>query len=225
MVYGYNGVGRFLLIGLVLNIFAAPRKKLGERGRAGWLSWTILSPVLMCVLCFLSTYVLLGQTVEYDENMEHYYDHVEEYEASLFMPDLDSIDNYTEIDYLCKKDSSFFSSYSLQLIVRYDDKTFFKEKARLETAYIYLDEPQKDTNGDDYTIPVEAFSVSDFDFKIAKFDNTVYPKNFGMVGISESKHEIAYLLICFWDLDIICKAEDDRDAEMLSFVKEHFSLE
>ncbi len=217
-------LGAFLLIGLVLNIFAMPRKNQGG-GRAGWLSWTILSPVLVCVLCLFSTYVLLGQSVQYDKNIDHYKDHVKEYEATLFMPDLDSIDNYTEIEYLCKKNPAFFPSYSLQLIVKYDDETFFKEKARLKTAYTYLDEPQKSPGDENYTIPVVSFSVFGFEFKIAKFDNTVYPKNFGMVGVSEAKREIAYLWLYFEDLDIICGGQEDKNAEMLHFVREHFSLE
>ncbi len=214
-----------LLIGLLLNICAMPRKKSGEGGRTSWLSWTIVCPILMCAICFLSSYSLLGQTVQYDDNIDNYYINIKEYEANQFMPNLDEIDDYLEIDYLCEKSTAFFPSCSMQLIIKYDVETFLKEKARLEMAYTYIDKPQKDLSDDDYTMPVESFSVSGFDFKIAKFDNTVYPKNFGMVGISEAKHEIVYLWLYFPDLDIICTAEEDGNEEMLQFIKYHFSLE
>ena len=103
---------------------------------------------------------------------------------------MDEIDDYIEIDYLCKESLAFFPSFSIQFIVKYDSEIFLKERIRLETAHAYIDEPQKYSGDNDYTMPIESFSVSGFNFKIAKFDNTVYPKNFGMVGISESKNEL-----------------------------------
>ena len=215
-----------LLIGLFLNIYAMPRKKSGERGRTSWLSFTIACPVIMCALCFLSSVYLFGQTTpQYDDDIDNYHANIKEYEADLFMPNLDEIDDYLEIDYLCEKSTAFFPSCSMQLIIKYDAQTFLKEKARLETAYTYINEPQTGYGDDEYTIPVESFSAFGFDFKIAKFDNTVYPKNFGMVGISETNHEIAYLWLYFPDLDIICTAKEDRNEEILHFIKEHFSLE
>ena len=214
-----------LLIGLFLNIYAMPRKKSGERGKTSWLSFTIACPILMCALCFLSSFFLLGQTTQYDDDINNYYANIKEYEADLFMPKLDEIDDYLEIDYLCKKSTAFFPSYSMQLIIKYDAQAFLKEQSRLETAYTYINEPQKYPGSDDYTMPVESFSAFGFDFKIAKFDNTVYPKNFGMVGISEAKHEIAYLWLYYPDLDTICTAKEDRNEEILYFIKEHFSLE
>ncbi len=180
---------------------------------------------LLAIILAMLTVVAFSACAEYDDNIDNYYDDVKNYEADLFMPNLDEIDNYEEIDYVCKKDPAFFPSYSLQLVVKYDDETFLREKTRLETAYIYLDEPQKYSGNDSYTMPVETFSVSDFNFKIAKFDNTVYPKNFGMVGVSETKREIAYLWLCFWDLDTICGAEEDRNKAMLEFIDDYFSLE
>lgn len=218
-----------LLIGLLLNICAMPRKKSGERGKTLWLCWTIVCPILVCALCFISSYALLGSmvrsTVQYDDNIDNYYVHVKEYEADLFMPNLGEVDDYLEADYLCEKSTAFFPSFSMQLIIKYDTEAFLREKARLEMAYTYIDEPQKYPSDDDYTMPVTSFSASGFDFKIAKFDNTVYPKNFGMVGISEAKHEIAYLWLYFPDLDIICTAKEDRNEGMLRFVEDYFSLE
>ena len=102
-----------LLIGLLLNICAMPRKKSGEGGRTLWLSWTIVCPILMCVICFLSLYSLLGQTVQYDDNIDNYYVNISEYEADQFMPNLDQIDDYLEMDYLCEKSTAFFPSCSI----------------------------------------------------------------------------------------------------------------
>ncbi len=53
-------LGALLLIGLILNIFAMPRKRLGETGGVIWLVWTLLAPFFMCILCFVPTYILLS---------------------------------------------------------------------------------------------------------------------------------------------------------------------
>ena len=55
-----------------------------------------------------------------------------------------------------------------------------------------------------------------FDFKIAVFEDTNYPKNFGMVGVSDEKCEIAYLWIYAVDLDYICEADENEVEEFAS---------
>lgn len=140
------------------------------------------------------------------------------------MPSLDDIGEYEDVEYFSRKDNGIFPEYSMQLVVKYDEENFSAEKQRLETAYTYLDEPQK-LNDEHYTIPVETFSVAGFDFKIAKFEDTVFPKNFGMVGISDENHEIAYLWLYAPDLDYICETGANEIKEMSEFIEYYFSLE
>jgi len=142
------------------------------------------------------------------------------------MPDLDEINNYKQINYFFRKDETLFVDYSMQLIVKYDDEDFSKEKERLKNAYVYLEEPQK-AEWDDafYTIPLEKVSVGGFEIKVVKLEDTIYPRKFGMIGVSNEKCEIAYLWIYAIDLDYICEENEDKNKEMKEFIEYYFSLE
>ena len=142
------------------------------------------------------------------------------------MPNLEDIGEYKEVKYYTRKDETIFSEYSMQLVVKYDEGTFLKEKERLESVYTYLDKPQKPEWDDTvYTIPIAEFSSAGFNFKIAIFEDTVYPKNFGIVGVSDEKCEIAYLWIYAPDLDYICETDRNEMKEMNEFIECHFSFE
>lgn len=176
----------------------------------------IIVVIIMLTLC---------SCVTTDTDINNYDNDIKKYQASSFMPDLDDIGDYKNISYFSKKVEAIFPDYSMQLIVKYDEETFLKEKERLETAYTYLDKPQKsDWYDTDYTMPVSEFSVAGFDFKIAVFEDTDYPKNFGMVGVSDKTQEIAYLWAYCPDLDLICTVNDDAEKEMLEFINYLFSL-
>ena len=164
--------------------------------------------------------------VKIDNDIVNYADDVKNYQAELFMPKLEEITDYKDVEYFLRKDESFFPEYSIQLIVSYDEENFLIEKERLKTAYTYLDEPQKPDYDDTvYTIPLEEFSTAGFDFKVAEFDNTFYPKYFGMVGVSDERYQIAYLWVYALDLDYICKSDANKIKEMNEFIEYHFSLE
>ena len=152
-----------------------------------------------------------------------YYNDIKNYCADSFMPNLDDLGEYKDVKYFIRKDESIFPDYSMQLIVEYDKETFLKEKERFATAYTYLDKPQLD--GNDYTMPVTEFSLSGFDFKVAVFEDTTYPKNFGMVGVSDESQQIAYLWAYCPDLDLICTVHDNIEKEMLEFIDYLFSLD
>ena len=142
------------------------------------------------------------------------------------MPGLDEIGEYNDVGYFSRKDKSIFPDCSMQLVVKYDEEEYLKEKEKLNTAYTYLEEPQKaDFDDTVYTIPIEEFSADGYDFKIAKFEDTVYPKNFGMVGTSDEKFEIVYLWLYAPDLDYICETTANEIKEMNEFLEYHFSLE
>ena len=180
----------------------------------------------LSILLVLIITVTLCSCVKTDNNIENYADDKEKYQADLFMPDLEDIGEYKDVEYFIRKDETIFPDYSMQLVVKYDEEGFLKEKKRLETAYTYLDEPQKpDFDDTVYTIPIEEFSSAVFDFKIAVFEDTVYPKNFGMVGISDENFEIAYLWIYAPDLDYICETDANEIKEMNEFIEYHFSLQ
>ncbi|MBR5272880.1 MAG: hypothetical protein IKU25_05735 [Clostridia bacterium] len=166
------------------------------------------------VIVFLMIIAILfsfGACVKYDNNLDNYQSDVENNYAHWFMPELESLGNYTNIEYTCRKDESFFAEYSMQLVVEYDEDAFVTEKARLETAYEYLDKPLRTEYGEAgyYTIPVEKFSYAGFEFRVVKFDDTFYPKYFGILGICEEKQQVAYLWVYAIDLDYICELDED----------------
>ena len=180
---------------------------------------------LLSIILSLTIMITLCSCVITDNNIENYADDVEKYHAELFMPNLDDLGNYENREYFIKKDEGIFPSYSMQLLVKYDSETFLKEKEQLETAYTYLDKPQKADWKTDYTIPLEKFSYEGFDFKVVQFEDTEYPKNFGIVGVSESKKEIVYLWLYAPDLDLICKTDENQLEEMIEFLDCYFSLD
>ena len=53
------------------------------------------------------------------------------------MPNLDEIGDYKDAKYFIRKDESLFPEYSMQLVIKYDEEIFLKEKERLESAYTY----------------------------------------------------------------------------------------
>ncbi len=180
---------------------------------------------LAVLLVFIIT-ITLCSCVKTDNNIENYANDKEKYYADLFMPNLGDIGVYKDVEYFIRKDETIFPEYSMQFVVKYDEEEFLREKEKLNTAYTYLKEPQKaDFDDTVYTIPIEEFSASGFNFKIAKFKDTVYPKNFGMVGVSDETFEIAYLWIYAPDLDYICETNENEIKEMNEFMKYHFSLE
>ena len=171
--------------------------------------------------------VALSGCISTDNNIDRYGADVVKHGAMAFMPTLDSLGAYTDVDYFIRMDEGVFPCYAMRLIVSYEEDTFLTEKKRLETAYTYLQEPQTADYSDEayYTMPLTEFSAAGFDFRVAVFEDTVYPKNFGMVGISQAMHKIAYLWFYSPDHDYICEADEDKAAQMTEFLNYHFEMD
>lgn len=178
----------------------------------------VLFAIVLCLNC--------TACIHYDSTLAHYARDREEYQAVAFLPELETLGTYRDIEYLCRRDESIFPSYSMKLIVWYDEGTFAAEKARLDDAYVYLEEPQKmDFDEKLYTIPAVTFSVADFDFRVAELADTVYPKNFGMIGISSEACAVSYMWYYCPDHDYISAPNEDRTAAMQEFVRYQFQFE
>lgn len=181
--------------------------------------------ILLTLLAIILTFVCCS-CIKTDNNIENYADDIEKYHATLFMPRLEDVGEYKNVAYFIRKDETVFPEYTMQLVVEYDEDEYLKEKERLKTAYTYLEKAQKaDWNDDVYAIPVAEFSYAGFSFRVAAFQDTVYPKNFGMVGVSDEKFAIAYLWVYAQDLDSICEVGNNGLEEMQEFVECHFALE
>ena len=74
-----------------------------------------------------------------------------------------------------------------------------------------------------YYIPEYEFSVDNYDFRVIDkngTNNTIFPKSFGMIGVSEDKKSIAYLYFHDGDLDYI--GEENEKNPMANFIHEYF---
>lgn len=180
--------------------------------------------LLVAVILVLLTF---NACVSYENNISRYNEDVKSYLATEFMLELSELGAYSTISYVCRQDHSIFPENDLQLVVGYsDESSFLSEVERLKTAYTYLDEPQMAIFDDRYyAIPLASFSYDGFDFKVAKFDNTLYPKYFGMVGISPEKLEIAYLWVYSPDHDYICEPDADPINAVEDFMEYRFELD
>ncbi|MCY6354325.1 hypothetical protein [Clostridium sp. ZS2-4] len=148
--------------------------------------------------------------------------------AKDIMPKLDDLPKYENIAYKYTHKTIFlFESYSVALIVNYDDKTYQSEKDKLAEKYTFLEEKvESDYDESKYFIPEYEFSINSYTFKVVAEDansNTEFPKSFGMIGTSEEKKSIAYLYFYDFDLDYIGQ-ENDRHP-MANFVKEYFEYD
>lgn len=179
---------------------------------------------VMILLTVMIMILTLSACIQRKSDITNYNHDVQEYYADLFMPDLDSLGEYQKIEYSTKHDNGLFPWDTMQLIVKYDEEIFSQEKELLNTSYSYLKQPKRYDDGDWY-MPVTEFIFAGYDFRVVEFEDTDYPRNFGMVGISEEKCEIAYLWVYDPDLDLICMANDNKLKAMHEFMEYHFSLE
>ncbi|WP_346848642.1 hypothetical protein [uncultured Clostridium sp.] len=147
--------------------------------------------------------------------------------AKNFMPAIVDLPKYQDISYKYNHvPRIFFETDTITLVVKYDEETYKKEKENLTEKYRFLDHKVvSDFDVSEYYIPEYEFSINDYDFKVADGNDnyeTIYPKSFGMIGISDKKKSIAYLYFYDYDLDYIQK---DNKNPMVDFVKKYFKYD
>lgn len=148
-------------------------------------------------------------------------------EAKGFMPVLDALPEYQRITYKHTHKSFFlFQSDSVILVIKYDDKTYRKEKDQLAERYIFLDANKADEMKG--LIPENEFTINSYTFRVVdqmanehNKKNFMIPKSFGMIGTSDKKKSIAYLY--FYDFDLDSIGQQDEEHPMENFVKTYFN--
>lgn len=147
--------------------------------------------------------------------------------AKKFMPTIEDLPKYQDISY---KYNNFpiilFETEAITLVVNYDEETYKKEKEKLTEKYKFLNHKVvSDFDKSKYCIPEYEFSINNYDFKVAEGNDNyeaIYPKSFGMIGISDEKKSIAYLYFYDYHLDYIDK---DKDRPMADFIEENFKYD
>lgn len=148
--------------------------------------------------------------------------------ASDFMPELDSLGDYTDISYSHKKTfySAFmgFISEGLALFVEYDETIYEIKKEEILNSYTFLDEPVLNSDYDAYLLPVTSFSYKNYQMKIIPDENyNTACKSFAMVGFDDENKSIVYCYHYSFDMDYIAEVAEDPEAEMCEFMDTVFA--
>lgn len=131
-------------------------------------------------------------------------------------PDIESLPDgfVTKINYV-ERTGSFIRSKTLILEISIPEGDYQNFKEDLLANYTFLSESIKNNNGDEIISEVD-FEYGSYRIYIVENDDYDYPKNFGMVGYSDTNHKIIILLFSDDDLDII--------TDMASILEDDFLL-
>lgn len=124
---------------------------------------------------------VLSNQVDYQE----YLDSVSG--SNSFMPILSSLPSYQTYEV-------YYFNYlgqSINLILTYTSETYETAKESIFQSYCFLSEPL--TENDYYLIPETEFDYESFTIKVVDSIDFDYPEQFGMLGYSDTKHQISFL--------------------------------
>jgi len=121
---------------------------------------------------------------------EIYVDEV--YNADTFMPDLDVLPNYEDVEVYYDNRAS----KSITLSVIYSNEDYESAKESIINMYSFLDGPIKDETGF-YYIPSHEFDYKSYQIKVVDNEDFSYPEQFGMIGFSDDYNRICFLF--FYD--------------------------
>lgn len=166
----------------------------------------LISVLLSIVLVFLSS----GCGKVYT-NISEYSDYVDQVPgADAFMPVIDELPAFQSTEIYYFEDLG----QSLNLIVAYDEDNYETAKNAILAGFDFLSEPV--LHDGHYHVSDVEFEFSDFLIKVVEDSDFDYPKEFGMVGYSDLKKQVAFLF--FYDDDL------GRVGKMEEFVKNEFKF-
>jgi hypothetical protein len=149
--------------------------------------------------------------------------------ASVFMPDLENLGEYTDMQYTyqvtCYSRTLGFCSDGLALFVRYDAQTYAEEKERVLASYEFLEEPVMG-GSETYELPLTEFEYRGYSMQIVpdeEFIDFGACKSFMILGTNDETHSIVYLYFYDPDLDYIAEVGEDYTSEMTEKVNSAFS--
>jgi hypothetical protein len=174
-------------------------------------------------------FLLVGTYERVSRDISHYDEDILEISnAANFMPDLDSLSGYTEIEYTYKVKcySTFvgFCSDGFALFVTYDDDQYETAKQEALSTYTFLEEPVLRSQ-DTYELPITEFSYRGYTMKVVPDEDYIdfcACKSFMLLGFNDEEHKIAYLYFYDFDIDYIAEVGEDPEAEMRELVDTAF---
>lgn len=148
------------------------------------------------VVITISIYLLLlSACSQVYTNSDEYVDYVSLVSGSdIFMPKLSDLPQYQSVDiYYFERLGT-----SINLIITFSAETYESAKEAIFESHLFLDEPLMEHGY--YTIPEVEFEYQAFIIKVVSDDNFDYPEQFGMLGYSDTKFQIAFLF--FYDMHL-----------------------
>lgn len=141
-------------------------------------------------------------------NIDDYDEYISEVNgAETFMPLISEIGLYESIHVYFYTVDFVFVSQSLNLIVTYNENDYLEIKNGMDAKYKFIKEPiiiGKDT----YIIPTVDTTVNGFYIRVVEDESFIYPKKFGMIGVSDSTFQVCYMFYYDWDYDVISNMSD-----------------
>ena len=187
----------------------------------------VLVPVLLLGGCY---YLLVGTSERVYTNLNNYEKDLQAIKnAANFMPSLDSLTGYENIEYTykvtCYSHLAGFYSDAYALFVTYDDAQYEAKKQEALGSYEFLQEPIKRSD-DTYELPVAEFAYKDYTMKVVPDEDYIdfcACKSFLLLGFNDHKRTIAYLYYYDFDIDYIAQVGEDLEEEMCRLVDEAFA--
>lgn len=169
----------------------------------GRLGAFILVLIMMVKGCFPSEHT----------NISKYETDLESIGGIEYMPERDSLTDYTDIRYSYKEiDTIMFVSYGLALFVEYDAEVYESKKEEACETHEFLKEPVK-------ALPVTEYTYRGYNMKLIDGGSC---QRFSMIGFNDELYTVVYCYFCDSDLDRISTKGDDPEKAMVDFTDEHF---
>lgn len=189
----------------------------------------IVLAIVLAIGGFLT--LLLGSFERVKTDISKYSEDISEIgNAAKFMPDLETLNGYTDIEYTYKiKCSSIFMGFfsdGYALFVTYDKERYEAQKDEVMSNYTFVQKPILGFGNTNYTIPIAEFQYNGYDMKVVPDEEYIdfsACKSFMLLGFNDEECKIAYLYHYDFDLDYIAEVGEDLEDEMIEFMDDVFA--
>ena len=177
--------------------------------------------LLLLILTFIFTVCSCSKTAA---GIERYEDDKKElnYYAPDFLPELNTLGDYCDIEYTVKKSYElFFETRGYALFVSYDSADYEKQVENIDEKYTFLSE---DNISHYPKLPIATFKYGDYDFRIVPLEyGESSCKYFGMIGLNKDNHYICYLMFANQDLDYI-EIKGSAEETYIEMLEDYFKF-
>ena len=147
--------------------------------------------------------------------------------ATEFMPSIDDLDGYTDINCSHKWTYFLFDVDTLSLFVEYPSEIYKEKKADVLSSYEFLEETIISDDGDEYLSTPARFEYGGYSFKTApKLDIPRYAgcahKSFAFIGFNDDKNRIAYCYFYDFHLDLIGLTNFSEQEMATKYIEDYF---